>query len=344
MYAVLHRAPEQCQPKCSNGDNRHPLQASKVYGTVNVGSRENSMGRLSMEDDHMLRWPHSREIIRRIISGEMKELGTHNEAKVNEYIELFSAYPSGFDGVFGDPEPNALRVIVRVDKFEKGEGKSPNFVHWRNSVRKSEPDESRTAEEIDYMILLALRDIGGAGGTYTPAEILAEATGISLQDVEDHIALLRDEDKVRSVVSSSGTAAYMQPRGRLHLREMAMSKKPTKSLPRRIFISHGRSGDWREVQDYVQREIRFDTLELAQEPSQGRTILQKLDEESTKCGYAVIVMTGDDRVGEEVRARENVMHEIGFFQGRYGLDRVCLLYEQGVNRPSNIHGLVPKQA
>ena len=72
----------------------------------------------------------------------------------------------------------------------------------------------------------------------------------------------------------------------------------------------------------------------------GRTILQKLDEESKKCGYAVIVMTGDDQAGEtEVRARENVIHEIGFFQGRYGLDRVCLVYERGVNIPSNISGL-----
>jgi predicted nucleotide-binding protein len=118
-----------------------------------------------------------------------------------------------------------------------------------------------------------------------------------------------------------------------------VSKKQSKSVPRRIFISHGNSSDWREVQDYLQREIGFDTLELAQEPFQGRTILQKLDDESNKCGYAVIVMTGDDRLGDEVRARENVIHEIGFFQGRYGLGRVCLLYQHGVNIPSNMHGL-----
>ncbi len=56
---------------------------------------------------------------------------------------------------------------------------------------------------------------------------------------------------------------------------------------------------------------------------------------------AVIVMTGDDDIGAGApRARENVMHEIGFFQGKYGLERVCLLYEEGTNIPSNIHGLV----
>ena len=52
-------------------------------------------------------------------------------------------------------------------------------------------------------------------------------------------------------------------------------------------------------------------------------------------------MTGDDITTEgEVRARENVMHEIGFFQGKYGLCNVVLLHEDGVNIPSNIHGIV----
>jgi hypothetical protein len=111
--------------------------------------------------------------------------------------------------------------------------------------------------------------------------------------------------------------------------------------PRRVFISHGRSPDWREVQDYIEKDLNILTLELAQEPSKGRTVLQKLNEESNKCSFAVVVMTGDDNLGTGApRARENVMHEIGFFQGKYGLANVCLLHEEGTNIPSNIHGLV----
>lgn len=109
----------------------------------------------------------------------------------------------------------------------------------------------------------------------------------------------------------------------------------------RVFISHGRAPDWREVQAYVEKVIGLSTLELAQEANLGRTILGKLAEASEQCDSAVIVMTGDDHgTGGEVKARENVIHEIGFFQGKYGLDRVCLLYEEGVSIPSNIHGLV----
>ena len=294
-----------------------------------------------MENDFMLRWPHHREVIQQILSGEKKTLGTYVNAKPGEFVELFSSPPlaTGLNGTHGFPEPNSVKVIIRVSKFEKAKH-GVDTVHWDFFTPKNEPDPTRSGEEEQYEILRALHEIGGDGGAYTPAEILAEATGIPLQHVKDHIDLLDEEDKVKSAVSTTGSAAYMQPRGRLFLRETAMPKKKSKSMPRRIFISHGRSNDWREVQHYIQRDVKFETLELAQEPSQGRTILQKLDEESDKCGYAVIVMTGDDRLGDEKRARENVIHEIGFFQGKYGLDRVCLLYEEGVNRPSNIEGLV----
>ena len=112
------------------------------------------------------------------------------------------------------------------------------------------------------------------------------------------------------------------------------------STPSRIFISHGRSKEWHKIQVYVEKTLGLSTLELAQEASLGRSVLQKLDEESSKCGYAVIVMTGDDVEGEIVKARENVMHEVGFFQGKLGLRNTILLHEEGVNIPSNIHGLV----
>jgi len=114
-----------------------------------------------------------------------------------------------------------------------------------------------------------------------------------------------------------------------------------KTLARRVFISHGRSPDWREVQSYIEKDLSLDTLELAQQPNRGRTVLQKLHDESEKCCFVVVVMTGDDDVGTgPPRARENVLHEIGFFQGKLGLENVCLLHEEGTNIPSNIHGLV----
>ena len=95
------------------------------------------------------------------------------------------------------------------------------------------------------------------------------------------------------------------------------------------------------MQSFIERDIRISTLELAQEPNLGRTVLQKLEQESSRCTSAVIVMTGDDIDLEgNRRARENVLHEIGYFQAKFGLSAVCLLHQEGTNIPSNIHGLV----
>lgn len=116
---------------------------------------------------------------------------------------------------------------------------------------------------------------------------------------------------------------------------------PAREKPRRIFMSHGRAEYWREVQSFVEKDLQIPTLELAQEPNRGRTVLQKLEEESNRCSYAVVVMSGDDKDDDgSIRARENVMHEIGYFQGKFGLASVCLLHEEGTSVPSNIHGLV----
>lgn len=137
-------------------------------------------------------------------------------------------------------------------------------------------------------------------------------------------ALLRNIDQILEIRANS---------------ELAIPEDDSPSS--RVFISHGHASDWREVQSYIERDIKIPTLELAQEPNLGRTVLQKLEQEATRCTSAVIVMTGEDMDAEgNLHARENVLHEIGFFQGKFGLSAVCLLHEEGTNIPSNIHGLV----
>lgn len=107
-----------------------------------------------------------------------------------------------------------------------------------------------------------------------------------------------------------------------------------------MFITHGHSNDWRTVQAFIEKDVGLPTIELAQEPNLGRTIIEKLIDNSTRCNSAVIVMTGDDVANEdEARVRENVMHEIGFFQGCYGRNLVVLLHEDGVNIPTNLAGV-----
>lgn len=159
------------------------------------------------------------------------------------------------------------------------------------------------------------------------------------QQIRDH---LNDVDeKIHRLESvKEKLSLYDEPKQVAPEKAVASLAAPVPK-PRRIFISHGRSDLWRQVQAYIEKDIKIPTLELAQEANRGRTVLQKLWDESGKCSFVVIVMTGDDQGPDgKPRARENVMHEIGFFQGRFGLENVCILYEEETNIPSNIHGLV----
>ena len=65
---------------------------------------------------------------------------------------------------------------------------------------------------------------------------------------------------------------------------------------------------------------------------------------------AVVIMTPDD-VGTnrdnaskpaawKQRARQDVVLELGFFAGKLGRSRVCVLYKEGVELPSDYHGVV----
>jgi len=51
-------------------------------------------------------------------------------------------------------------------------------------------------------------------------------------------------------------------------------------------------------------------------------------------------MTGEDKDAEgKLRARENVIHELGLFQGHLGFSRAIVLLEEGTEEFSNIHGI-----
>ena len=56
--------------------------------------------------------------------------------------------------------------------------------------------------------------------------------------------------------------------------------------------------------------------------------------------FALLIMTAEDEHADEtLHARENVIHEVGLFQGNLGLRRAIILLEEGCTTFSNIHGL-----
>jgi CheY-like chemotaxis protein len=109
-----------------------------------------------------------------------------------------------------------------------------------------------------------------------------------------------------------------------------------------VFLSHGHNEVlWRRLRDFLVSRLGLSTIVLQELPSQGLTVVEKLERASERCRFAIILMTKDDeqRSGG-VRARQNVVHEVGFFQGKYGRHNVVLLAEEGVELFSNISGII----
>ena len=56
--------------------------------------------------------------------------------------------------------------------------------------------------------------------------------------------------------------------------------------------------------------------------------------------FAFLVMTAEDEQPDGTkRARENVIHEIGLFQGRLGFRKAIVMLEHGCNEFSNLAGV-----
>jgi DNA-binding NarL/FixJ family response regulator len=111
---------------------------------------------------------------------------------------------------------------------------------------------------------------------------------------------------------------------------------------RRIFLSHGHDELLRfRLKDFLTSRLGLEVMVLLEAPSRGLTIVEKLERASERCCFAVILLTKDDeQLSGSARARQNVIHELGFFQGKYGRERVVLLAERGVELFSNISGIV----
>lgn len=111
--------------------------------------------------------------------------------------------------------------------------------------------------------------------------------------------------------------------------------------PLKIFIGHGRSHDWRDLKDALHDHHGFDVEAFETKPRAGYTIPEVIEGMARGNALALLVLTPEDEQPDgTIRARESVVHEVGYFQGRLGSKRPILLMKEGVNEFSNVHGIV----
>lgn len=119
------------------------------------------------------------------------------------------------------------------------------------------------------------------------------------------------------------------------IKDAAMEQSGSK-----VFIGHGRSPQWRELKDFVSDRLNLEWDEFNREATAGLTTTERLNEMLDVASFAFLVMTAEDEHADEsLHARENVIHEVGLFQGRLGKRRAIILLEEECKEFSNVTGL-----
>lgn len=126
-----------------------------------------------------------------------------------------------------------------------------------------------------------------------------------------------------------------------HLRRLQPEEKmKSGKVSRTVFIGHGQSPVWRELKDFLHDRLRFSVDEFNRVATAGVPTATRLAEMLASADFAFMVMTAEDEQPDgTVRARENVVHEAGLFQGKLGFHKAIIVLEKGCVEFSNIHGL-----
>lgn len=107
-----------------------------------------------------------------------------------------------------------------------------------------------------------------------------------------------------------------------------------------IFIGHGRSSLWRDLKDHLADKHGYKIEAYETGARAGHTIKEVLEDMSNKASFALLVMTGEDEDKDgNFKARSNVIHEAGLFQGRLGFSNAIVLLEEGTEEFSNLFGI-----
>jgi predicted nucleotide-binding protein len=128
--------------------------------------------------------------------------------------------------------------------------------------------------------------------------------------------------------------------------KIAQQEKQLKYIGRNIFIVHGHDEAAKQAVARFLEKLELNPIILHEKPDKGRTIIEKFEDYSD-VGFAIILLTPDDvghlkdKPGEaKPRARQNVIFELGYFIGKLGRGNVCALHKEGIELPSDIHGVL----
>ncbi len=165
-----------------------------------------------------------------------------------------------------------------------------------------------------------------------------------IHDLANAIQIMIDELEIEQY---QGTNSGMKNR-KTKLSDDVDNKKD-KNYNSKIFVVHGHNELMKQETARILEKLKLQPIILHEQVNSGDTVIEKFVKHAD-VGFAVVLLSADDygyTKGEsnakaKLRARQNVILELGYFMGKLGRDKVVAIFEQGTNfeKPSDINGVV----
>jgi predicted nucleotide-binding protein len=114
---------------------------------------------------------------------------------------------------------------------------------------------------------------------------------------------------------------------------------------KKIFVVHGRNEISRlELCTILKEDFKLEPIVLQDKPNNSiETIISKFERLARECSAVIVLFTPDDNAEGNMRVRQNVIFELGYFLGKFqdeGNRRIIILKKGEVEIPSDISGIL----
>lgn len=114
---------------------------------------------------------------------------------------------------------------------------------------------------------------------------------------------------------------------------------------KKVFIVHGHDDKARlELAKIIKDDLGLEPVILQEEPNVSiETIIAKFERLAKDCSSALILFTPDDNANGKLRARQNVILELGYFLGKFQDSenrRIAIIKNGDIEIPSDISGVL----
>jgi predicted nucleotide-binding protein len=126
---------------------------------------------------------------------------------------------------------------------------------------------------------------------------------------------------------------------------------PATARARDVYLAHGRDEKWKQAVEHLLEQAGEHEIKIVNRRANERARLtEELREDAPGSHYAVVLLTADDVGGARLesdtepyfstRAHQEVVFEMGFLVAALSPGRVCVLYEDGVELPCDLDGVL----